>query len=149
MTLVMLAMLLAACDHRTVYDRYQSTALAGWEKNDTLSFAIPPLKDAATYRALLGVRTTDAYPFTAITLIVEQEIMPAQRLATDTVAWMLTVEDCNILGEGISYRQYQFDICKLQLQEGDSLHIVVRHDMKREILPGVSDIGVKITKNDQ
>ena len=61
MTLVMFAMLFAACDHRTVYDRYQSTALAGWEKNDTLSFAIPPLKDAATYSAVLGVRTTDAY----------------------------------------------------------------------------------------
>ena len=60
MTLVMFAMLFAACAHRTVYDRYQSTARAGWEKNDTLSFAIPPLKDAATYGAVLGVRTTDA-----------------------------------------------------------------------------------------
>ena len=146
MTLVMFAMLLAACDHRTVYDRYQSTALAGWEKNDTLSFAIPPLKDAAMYSAVLGVRTTDAYPFTAITLIVEQEIMPAHRLVTDTVCCNLTDEQGNILGECISYRQYQFDICKLQLQEGDSLHIVVRHYMKREILPGVADVGIQLKK---
>lgn len=146
MTLVMFAMLFVACDHRTVYDRYQSTALAGCEKNDTLSFTIPPLKDAATYSALLGVRTTDAYPFTAITLIVEQEIMPAHRLVTDTLCCNLTDEQGNMLGEGISYRQYQFDICKLQLQEGDSLHIVVRHDMKREILPGVADVGIQLKK---
>ena len=138
--------ILSACSGSTVYDEYAHTPIAGWEKNDTLSFAIPPLKDAAMYSAVLGVRTTDAYPFTAITLIVEQEIMPAHRLVTDTVCCNLTDEQGNILGEGISYRQYQFDICKLQLQEGDSLHIVVRHDMKREILPGVADVGIQLKK---
>ena len=30
------------------------------------------------------------------------------------------------------------------MNQGDSIHITVRHDMKREILPGVSDIGVKV-----
>ena len=148
MACVVVAMLLAACDHRTIYDRYQSTALAGWEKNDTLSFAISPLKDAATYRAMLGVRTTDAYPFTAITLIVEQEIMPAHRFVSDTICCHLTDNQGNVLGDGISYRQYQFDICTQQLQKGDSLHVVVRHDMKREILPGVSDVGIKLIKED-
>ena len=72
--------------------------------------------------------------------------MPAHRLVTDTVCCNLTDEQGNILGEGISYRRYQFDICKLQLQEGDSLHIVVRHDMKREILPGVADVGKQLKK---
>jgi hypothetical protein len=35
---------------------------------------------------------------------------------------------------------------QLQLQEGDSLHVVVRHNMKREILPGIFDVGIKLLK---
>ena len=146
MTLALVAMLLTACDHRTIYDRYESTALSGWEKNDTITFAIRPLKDAATYRALLGVRTTDSYPFTSLTLIVEQEIMPAHRVLVDTICCELTDEQGKVLGDGIGYRQYQFEVRQLQLQEGDSLHVVVRHDMKREILPGICDVGIKLLK---
>ena len=52
-------------------------------------------------------------------------------------------------GQGISYYQYNFPINIYKINRGDSIHIAIRHDMKREILPGVSDIGVKITKNDQ
>ena len=33
-----------------------------------------------------------------------------------------------------------------QMHQGDSIHVAIRHDMKREILPGVSDIGIKISK---
>ncbi len=49
-------------------------------------------------------------------------------------------------GQGIGYYQYAFDITSMDLQEGDSLHISVRHDMKREILPGISNVGVSLTK---
>ncbi|MFQ9996553.1 MAG: gliding motility lipoprotein GldH, partial [Hoylesella buccalis] len=42
--------------------------------------------------------------------------------------------------------QYAFDITSMDLHEGDSLHISVRHDMKREILPGISNVGVSLTK---
>lgn len=37
----------------------------------------------------------------------------------------------------------------MTLVPGDSLQISVRHDMKREILPGVSDVGIKIEKADR
>ena len=72
--------------------------------------------------------------------------MPSHRSVTDTICCLLTDAQGNLLGDGISYRQYQFDISTEQLQKGDSLHIVVRHDMKREILPGVSDVGIKLEK---
>lgn len=49
-------------------------------------------------------------------------------------------------GQGISYYQYNFPINIYQMHQGDSIHVAIRHDMKREILPGVSDIGIKISK---
>lgn len=145
-TAVAVATLLTACDRRTVYDHYQSTPTAGWEKNDTLLFDIPPLSDAGNYYASLGLRTTDSYPFTAVTLIVEQHLLPSQRIVVDTVDCKLTDEQGKPLGSGIGYRQYQFAIGRLSLAASDSLHILVRHDMKREILPGIADVGITLKK---
>ena len=47
----------------------------------------------------------------------------------------------------MSYYQYDFPLSTLRLKEGDSLALVVRHAMKREILPGISDVGI-IAKNE-
>ena len=49
-------------------------------------------------------------------------------------------------GHGISTYQYNFHLTTLTLNEGDSLHIAVRHNMKREILPGISDIGIRLSQ---
>lgn len=35
--------ILSACSGSTVYDEYAHTPIAGWEKNDTLSFEVSPL----------------------------------------------------------------------------------------------------------
>jgi hypothetical protein len=35
----------------------------------------------------------------------------------------------------------------IRLAEGDSLRILVKHNMKREIMTGVTDIGIKIERD--
>lgn len=153
--LVMVAtMSLPSCKHSTVFDSYAHTPIAGWEKNDTLSFEIPPLLEGGYYNESLGLRITGNYPFMGLTLIVEQNIYHNNKYVpsackTDTVNCQLIDKNGVSKGQGISYYQYNFPINVYRLNQGDSIHITVRHDMKREILPGVSDIGVKITKNDQ
>jgi hypothetical protein len=37
----------------------------------------------------------------------------------------------------------------MMLNKGDSLEIKIRHDMKREILPGISDIGIMLNKHEK
>lgn len=138
--------MLAACNRRLVYDKYVSTPVAGWEKNDTLSFEISPVDSATSYQSYLGLRITDAYPFTALTLIVEQHVYPRDEIKIDTVHCQLTDDRGNATGNGLSYHQYKFPITLMQLQHGDSIHVRVRHDMKREILPGVSDIGMSLRR---
>ena len=138
--------MLAACNRRLVYDKYVSTPVTGWEKNDTLSFEISPVDSAASYLSYLGLRITDAYPFTALTLIVEQHVYPRDEVMVDTVHCQLTDDRGNATGNGLSYHQYKFPITLMQLQHGDSIHVRVRHDMKREILPGVSDVGLSLRR---
>ena len=47
-------------------------------------------------------------------------------------------------GQGVSYYQQTFHLNTIRLHEGDSLHINIKHNMKREVMLGVSDIGFRI-----
>ena len=162
-----LSMMVTSCKESTVYYKYAHTPIAGWEKNDTLSFAIPPLTSTGLYQENLGM---------GITLIVEQEIFPNQEskkekeernklqimgvkshqakkvahgekiVKLDTIQCNLINKDGVTTGQGISYYQYNFPINLYHFNENDSIHIMIRHDMKREILPGISDIGIKLEK---
>lgn len=136
---------LSSCNGPKVYDSYCHTHIGGWEKNDTLNFDIPPLKDSGIYTAELGLRINESYPFTGITLIA-QFIDKQGVLSTDTL-------NCNLMdnngipqGKGISYYQYSFKIKDLALIKDSRIRVCVRHDMKREILPGISDVGISLTQ---
>ncbi|MBR1546391.1 MAG: gliding motility lipoprotein GldH [Prevotella sp.] len=143
----LLAVLLCiSCDSKTVYSHYQSVALAGWEKNDVISFGTAPLEQQGTYQEKIGIRINGAFPFMALTLIIDQKVFPTLETHCDTLSCELINEDGNIMGEGISHYQYTFPLKTLVLQKNDSLSIHIRHDMKREILPGVSDIGIILEK---
>ena len=83
-----------------------------------------------------------------LTLIVEQQTWPTGYMRSDTLSCNLIDEDGTILGEGISFYQYNFPMNNITLTEGDSLHVSIRHNMKREILPGISDIGLTLRKAD-
>lgn len=133
------------CKNKVVYHQYKSTPIAGWERNDTLSYSIPPLSKSGLYNICVGLRVNGAYPFTKLTLVVEKTVLPYRRTYTDTVLCSLRDSHGNVLGKGISYYQYEFNASTLRLQKGDSLHLTIKHGMKREILPGVSDIGVKLS----
>lgn len=137
--------LLASCDSKKVYDQYSHTPIAGWEKNDTLLFNVPKLSQSGTYSSDLMLRINASYPFMSLTLIVEQKVFPARTARTDTLKCDLIDKNGNTNGQGVSYFQYNFHVSDMVLQQGDSLQISVRHDMKREILPGVSDIGMKLS----
>ena len=47
--------ILSACSGSTVYDEYAHTPIAGWEKNDTLSFEVSPLLEPGHYKQSLGL----------------------------------------------------------------------------------------------
>lgn len=134
-----------SCSDNRVFDTYKNTNLSGWEKNDTISFSIPALKESGAYDSELGLRINESYPFMGLTLIVEQRIFPADTTVSDTLKCRLIDNLGNTNGQGVSYYQYRFHIRTMELKQGDSLQVSIRHNMKREILPGVSDIGMSLS----
>ena len=137
-----LAVLLVGCDRQTVFNHFEHTALTGWERNDSLLFDIPPVAKSCDYVEEVGLRVTGAYPFIGISLIIEQTVYPSLVSHRDTLNCTLTDRQGNVTGGGVSQYQYQFPLKLLRLRQGDSLHVALRHDMKREILPGIADVGL-------
>jgi len=143
---VIVGVMLAACDTDVVYDSYSHTPMEGWEKTDTLQFSVPRLANGGLYRMEIGLRTNATFPFTGITVVVDKTIEPGHRLQSDTISCRIADKNGNILGRGVSCYQYDFILNDTHLRRGDSLNIRVRHIMRREVVPGVTDVGVRITK---
>ncbi len=137
---------LLSCNEGIVYDKYLPTPLTGWGKNEALTFDVPPMQEAGTYSIGVGLRTDEAFPFMSLTLVVDQTIEPEHQAFTDTLSCLLADDKGNILGKGISCFQYDFILKDIYLNENDTVHVSIRHAMKREIMPGVSDIGLKLSR---
>ena len=132
---------MTACAADTVYYDYRHTLKAGWDKGDTLVFSVPPVRTAGRYHEVVCLRTTGAFPFTGVTLVVGQRSVPRNIVRSDVLKCTLTDRNGNAKGKGVS-------LCDVDLNRGDSLNICIRHDMKREVLSGISDVGVKIVRTD-
>lgn len=137
---------LAACDTHTVYDSYKDTPVTGWEKSDTLCFNPAAIRQTAVYNASLGMRVSHSYPYKSVTIIVERQTAGTNAVCKDTLTCEITDCDGDAIGSGVNYYQYDFPISDMSLNEGDSLSIKVCHGMKRESLPGIYNVGIRLTR---
>lgn len=138
--------LCTACTKGKVYHHYNHTPIAGWEKMDVLHYSVPALNTSGRYGTDIGLRINSLFPFTSLTLVVEQTVYPSLAQYTDTLTCKLVDRNGNIRGQGVAYYQYHFHVSQMALHEHDSLHITVKHNMQREILPGIADVGIALTK---
>ena len=145
--LLTVAWSMTSCSRQqTVYANYAHIDDTTWEKTDTITFDVPPVKAAGTYQEKLGLRLTDDFPFLALSMDIEIQVQPKGILHSSQHKFSVIDQGGNPKGKGLSLQQYTFDLGDLELEEGDSLHISMAHNMKREILPGVVDLGIILIK---
>lgn len=146
LTLIAVALALAGCDRDTLYYHYESTPIDGWERSDTLFFRNIAVKASSNYKEEVGLRINDDFPFQSLFLVVEQEVRPHNITRTDTLSCRLIDKNGIVKGRGLRFYQYNFHLTTLQLNAGDTLNVRIRHHMKRESLPGIANIGIKLSK---
>jgi len=148
LTILILAVaaVFTGCDRNKVYSHYEHVPTEGWEKIDTLFYEVPPVKEAGTYQEEIGIRTGIDFPFQSLALVVAQEIYPQGKHFQTVKNCVLFDETGKERGDGISRFQYVFPLTDIQLNKGDSLRICITHNMRREMMSGISDIGITLTK---
>lgn len=155
--LVVVAAVFTSCGRNTIYYKYAETPEAGWEKNDSLTFDVPPVVRPGDYDTFVGIRLDGKYPFKTLHLVVERSVYG--KTGKDGNRWSFKFHDsqsvdCRMYndngtsaGRGIGYIQYETLVnMPCSLAPGDSIHYTVRHNMKRSILPGIADVGIKLTR---
>lgn len=145
---VTVALTFVGCNRKTIFSHYESTPVEGWEMGEDLLFDVGRVMEDGTYETAIGIRTTLDYPYTSLTLIVEQDVRPGLRKYVDTVSVELMDHDGTVLGKGVSAFQYVIPYRRLQLNKDDSLHVAVSHCMAREMLPGILDVGLIVSSTD-
>lgn len=143
--LLTVALAFAGCNRKTLYHRYAHTPLTEWERADTLKFSMKPAVRSAVVQRDVEVRISEQYPFQSLNLVIEQTTLPSNVVRRDTLDCKLIDPNGNILGDGITLFQYRFHLPDTSLSEGDSVSISIHHNMKREMLPGISDVGIRLT----
>ena len=141
---ITVALVTASCDRKTVYHHYEHTPLEGWEKDDTLFFSTERMPQEAALQRDIELRMADSYPFRNLSLIIEQTTLPSCHTQRDTLDCPLITPDGKILGQGITLYQYRFRLPDISVSEGDSLKLKIYHNMRRETLTGIADIGVRL-----
>lgn len=66
------------------------------------------------------------------------------KLFLDTVQIQMNGRDARMMSRGMTYYSYTVPLRCFDLHASDSLSIALRHYMSCEMLPGISDIGIRI-----
>ena len=112
------AAVMTGCDPKKVYSHYEHVPQEGWDKPDTLFLA----------------------------LVIAQDIYPKGKHLQTVKNCVLYDETGKERGNGISRFQNVIPLTDIQLEKGDSLRICITHNMRREMMTGISDIGFILTK---
>ncbi len=142
----LLSVFASSCEKKTLFAEYEDVKSAVWESGDAKYFFPPAITEDGEYDISLLLRADRSFPFMNITVAVDETIFPSNENHTNLVCCPLFDKKGNATGKGINLFQYSCPIETRKLSRGDSLVIVVKHGMRREMLPGITNAGIKIEK---
>ena len=144
--LLVAVMLFTACTGEVAYHHYEHVAEEGWDKEDTLILKTDTLYETATYSVEVNLRTTAEYPYKQLMLMVEEKLLPNKAKRVFPVTFQIASDEGERNGEKLLYYELEKQLAMQQLSQGDSLQFRIYHKMRRQTLPGIKDVGIKIEK---
>ena len=132
---------LSSCTDDTVYFSYHPVDNERWEKSDDIKFSIVPSRYSGKCESFVVLRTNDRYPFKNLSVSVETIIR-------DTVfTKRVDFEVGRKTNSSFRHNDLVMPVSQFSVNENDTLHIRIAHNMKQNVLQGITDVGVKITKH--
>lgn len=144
--LAVISLLLVSCQQGVVFTEFQAISGRGWVVDSVVTF-VPVLDDSvARYDMQLIVRHTDRYAYQNLWLFVDVK-RDSVLLRRDTIEAMMANERGEWHGNGVSkYTLPLVYLAGVPLQFGE-YEVVVQQGMREDMLPGITDLGLKLIKN--
>ncbi|MCX7548844.1 gliding motility lipoprotein GldH [Xanthomarina sp. F1114] len=151
--LLLLALLLASCNSKSVYDTYKSVPNK-WHKDSIISFTIHPPDTLNTYNLFVNLRNNNDYKYNNLFLIVEMKF-PHGKTLKDTLEYKMAKPTGEFLGTGFAEVKENKLWYKEQVifnEDGDytvNIQQAMRENGKEKgvvNLEGITDIGFQVEK---
>ena len=142
-------LLLSACNDGRVYDTYRHVDVEGWERNDTLKFSIG-VSQSGLYSLNIGMRTNTSVPFQTLSMVMTRSQKSEPKQHSDTVSCNIVDREGKLLGRnGISSNEVRYHVRDIAMADSDSLFVCISHCMRRESLPGLTEVGLQLVRTNQ
>ena len=146
---VLSVFLIMACDKNRIYDQYLPIEKTGWDKDSLLVFDFPVSDTMQNHNLYINVRNDIKYKYSNLWLFLTID-EPGGTELTDTFEITLADPSGKWLGEGFGGIKTRQAIFKRDIYfpaSGDYA-IRVQHGMRENILMGITDIGVRLEKQE-
>ena len=116
-----------------------------WKKNDIQTFDFD-INDVQNQKNLMFVvRNNNDYPYSNLRLITSIE-HNKKKISTDTLNFVLAKPNGEWIGRGFGDAKeiiFQYKL-KYKFPQNGKYSVKVMHAMRKNVLPGIEDIGIKI-----
>lgn len=136
-----------SCDSSRVFDNTSRIKDSAWKRQEPVSFDFSIKDTTALYNVYIQVRNTTDYAFSNLYLFLTTKDAAGQ-FSKDTIECVLADPDGKWLGKGLGKLKENRILIKkdMRWQIPGSYHIQIEQAMRKEILEGISDIGLRIEK---
>ena len=142
-----IVMAMVSCrSQKTLLHEFAAIDGEEWNIKDSLHFEIDSVTSGGNCETTLEFRTNANYPYRNISIVMTQSLRREDKRITKTIAYDIVDEDGKNNGEGITYFTHRIPFCTMNIQEGDTADIFIRHNMQDNILPGIADVGVLVER---
>ena len=136
--------LLAGCTENTLFHSYQSIGEEGWRRTDTLCFTLAPSPTPCLAATFVEIRLDRSFPYRELWLQLEKR--SGEKTEQDTLCFRLTDETESLSGKGLNLLQYELAGGNIRLQEKTGTELRLHHLMEREIMPHISEVGIRVER---
>lgn len=146
---ICLICIVCSCTLDVKFSKYKPVSSDGWDIEDTINFSTDTLRQDGRYAFTCGVRTARAFPYQDLVMMVERKVYRDSALVLhkrEKVTCPIVTSEGNFTGEGMATKLHEIGLKDFILQTGDSVDVSIYHQMTRQNLPGIVDIGLKMEK---
>lgn len=143
--ILLIVPLFAACNNGTLLYTYQPVEDHTWGVRDTFVFDVPPMSSEADCRTHVNLRLGSRFPYRSLWVVLEQQWLSPTLYKRDTLELQLTDAAGVPFVHGGVYQQIEETADAVHLVEGQHGRLRLWHIMRKENVPEVWNIGVRLT----
>ncbi|PZX18579.1 gliding motility-associated lipoprotein GldH [Breznakibacter xylanolyticus] len=137
-----------ACDRHKVTEAFYATTQNQWNSDSVAVFSIAPPDLNQSYNLLVKLNHTNDYPFSNLWLFIETT-SPSGLTVNDTIECLMADKEGKWMGRQWGKHYYIHFPWRpaFKFAENGNYHISIQQGMRAEWLNGITEVGLRLEKN--